>query len=132
MKGALYRDCNRLRMSDSCYIRPINLWLDINLCLGPTCHCLLSTRLVMGSSSVVRGGRIRACCAGHNCNGCADCDQGANAQASNGSASSCASGGSCWCSGCRCWSRLSHRLCGSEAEDCRSDQNFLHGISFWS
>ena len=77
----------------------------------------------------VRGGRIRASGTGHNGNCCADCDHGADAQAGNGGAGSCAS---CWCSCCWCrsWCRLSHGLCGSKAQNCRSDQNFLHEISF--
>ena len=112
-------------------------WLDIKLQDGPTCRCLGSQVLMVGWGGV-RGGRIRACCAGHNGYCRADGDQGARAQAGDGAGSSgaSASGASSW--GRCCWNRcstnwcrrLSHGLCGSEAQDCRSDQNFLHGISF--
>ena len=110
-------------------------WLDIKLQDGPTCRCQGSQVLMVGWGGV-RGGRNRACCTGHNGNCCADGDQGARAQAGNGAANSSAGSTSSWCRCCwnRCatnWCRrLSHGLCGSEAQDCRSDQNFLHGISF--
>ena len=51
---------------------------------------------------------------------------GADAQAGNGGAGSSASRWSCRCCWGRCWSRLSHGLRGSEAQGCRSDQNFFH------
>jgi hypothetical protein len=117
-------------------------WLDIKLQDGPTCRCLGSQVLMVGWGGV-RGGRIRACCAGHNGYCRADGDQGARAQAgdgagSSGASASGASGASTSSWGRCCWNRcstnwcrrLSHGLCGSEAQDCRSDQNFLHGISF--
>ena len=114
--------------------------LNIKLKDGPTGGCLGSQVLMVGWGGVRRGGRIRACGTGHNGNCCADGDQGARAQAGNStntgssasasaSASSTSSGwwNRCATNWCRC---LSHGLCGSKAQDCRSDQNFLHGISF--
>lgn len=95
----------------------------------------ISKQLMVGSGSVVSGGRIRAGCAGHNSNGCADCDQGAGAQAGNGTASCCAGGASC--RSCCCWHRSSANWCSGlcqclrrSEQDCRSDQKFFHGISF--
>ena len=127
-KGSYCGSCAALVVRPSCASDHYT-GLENKLVLGSTCCCLSSQELMMRSGTMVGRGRIRACCAGDDSNGCADCDQGAGAQAGNGAAGSCASRGGCWC-WCWCRSRLSHCLRGREAQDCRGDQNFLHGISF--
>ena len=133
-KGSYCGSCASLVVHPSC-TSDLYTGLENKLGLGPTCCCLSSQELMMCSGTMVCRGRIRASCAGDDSNGCADCDQGAGAEASNGAASSCAGSASCrsssWWYRCAAnWSGgLSKCLCRSE-QDCRGDQNFLHGISF--
>ena len=134
MKGALFFEVDII--DDFTSPQAAACRLEISRSAWPALSCLSSQGLVVAGAGVVAGGgRIRACCAGDDSNGCADGDQGAGAQAGNGAAGSCAGSASCrsccwWHWSAANWSGgLSHCLYRSE-QDCRSDQNFFHGISF--